>query len=168
MRLAKEVLEFVDSPKKLWIHLKTEFRNLFFERLIVEKQMERLCETRKDLTLDKLIDTIQEHNKNSGFIKFVNRKLGKFQIEALDVGVSSEKHFKRIFQEIFKYWFLEKFNEVFLRTKEEKNENEEIENVDSRQKGSKIINYENEGEGNKIEGNSQRRLEKVTDFESFF
>ena len=168
MRLAKEVLDFVDSPKKLWIHLKTEFRNLFFERLIVEKQMEKLCETRKDLTLDKLIDRIQEHNKNSGFIKFVNRKLEKFKIEALDVGVNSEKHFKRIFQEIFKYWFLEKFNEAFLRTKEEKNEVEEKGNVDTLQKGSKIINYEKESEENIIERNSQRRLEKVTDFESFF
>lgn len=172
VRESKQILEYIDNPKKLWSHLKPKFRNLFFERFVVEKQIFRLLETNKNFKFGDLIELIEKTNKNSTFATFMHQKMEKFHFLDFEKLLNFDAHLKAIVSELFKYWFLTQLQNF----KEENKNSDLVENclevqeeftAASVRKNSKIISFEEVSGGNQKRGN-QQRLEKVLNLDDLF
>ena len=170
MKKSKDILDFVDNPHKLWTHLNSNIRNLFFERFVVNKQISRICQNENDFTFKELIQKTMVLNENSKFIRFISAKMSKYQINELKITSADIKHLNHVVKEIFKSWFLEKYNQIIR--KDNHNTEEIVEEfVNERiRKTSKIIQYESELDklADDEDEQTEKRLEKVEDYDNFF
>jgi hypothetical protein len=173
IQMTKVVLDFVDNPQKLWRHLKPQFRNLFIECLVVEKQALRLTHNRPHLSLQTIIDYLADLNDNSRFAKFLVKKLCRFKTDHLGVDHNFGRHLKQILRESFKGYFLDTFSRAAAQVSDDPRAplidpqaplmNDEL------RKNSKIINFDVPLVSFAQPKNKQEvRLEKVDDFGPLF
>ena len=96
----------------LWNSLKTCVKNIFLERLVVQKQFLQVFREHNCTTLHEIAELVARRNPNSEFAKLVRDRLELFpdnQLQNLD---DFKPHLKTIIREIFKRWFFGKFIHV--------------------------------------------------------
>ena len=168
IKKSKEILDFVDNPHKLWLHLNSNISVLFYERVIIRKQIIRLVESNEGISLEDLIDKMIDINRNSHFVKYIKKKMLKFEINELQITKQSELTLLKIIKDIFKHWFLDKCNQFVygVNLGDEEILGDRIE--EKFRKNSKIINFDSDEDKNKQEQSSEKRLDKITDVGDFF
>ncbi len=102
----KLILDYMENPRLLWEHLKVHLKNSFFERYVVQNQLLDVFQKNQEYTFRDCVKEIRIKNRNSEFIKVIDKKLKNFgEIDYHDLP-SFKIHFKNILKQIFQIWLL--------------------------------------------------------------
>lgn len=169
----KQILDFIDNPRLLWNNLKTSIKNLFLERLIVQKQILKIYDEKNCGTLPEILDQLTKVNANSDFVKTVRLKLKDFRANNLAQIPHFKEHLKTILKEVFKFWFLQKFGNLEGRAVEQPPARvnlgvQQLGESPTLKRRPSIFEANNSNQETARPPNQRGRLEKIDDLNDFF
>ena len=98
----------------LWKHLKTQVKNMFIQRYILQKQMLKHVKEGTSTNIHKIVSKLPTKCEFSLFLK---SKLKNYNDFNTDLPVAMESHVLKLVKEAFKFWFYSKINQGELDIK---------------------------------------------------
>ena len=105
----KIVLDYVDNPKLLWKHLKTQIKNMFIQRYILQKQMLKQVKECSGANIHRIVSKLPAKCE---FAVFLKSKMKSYNDDlSTDLPVDMEAHVLKLVKEAFKFWFYLKISQ---------------------------------------------------------
>lgn len=103
------ILEYVDNPKMLWKHLKTQIKNMFIQRYILQKQMLKQVKEGSGANIHKIISKL---SSKCEFAVFLKSKMKSYNDDlSTDLPIDMVAHVLKLVREAFKFWFYMKISQ---------------------------------------------------------
>lgn len=105
----KTVLDYVDDPKMLWKHLKTQVKNMFIQRYMLQKQILKQIKENVGSNMHRVISKL---SAKCEFALFLKSKMKSYTDDlSTETVADMETHVLKLVREAFKFWFYSKISQ---------------------------------------------------------